>query len=85
MILQHTHTCTDWDQHTLRNGPALAPQANDNDSVTCIKCGNSMNKELKIMVNDSSSEVTHHHEDGAFVKGEAMHCLTSGHQDPIYV
>ncbi|XLR24395.1 hypothetical protein S83_052295, partial [Arachis hypogaea] len=107
MILQHTHTCTDWDQHTLRNGPALAPQANDNDTqytssekfgaffpsiplpifsaahcilfglvgVTCIKCGNSMNKELKIMVNDSSSEVTHHHEDGAFVKGEAMYLI----------
>ncbi|XLR19328.1 hypothetical protein HN51_066013 [Arachis hypogaea] len=97
-----------------------------------------MNKELKIMVNNSSSEVTYHHEDRAFVKREAKylifddlkvlqssprifvkelvqlgykdfnnlreiyqnvclkefmivsqiifkHCLTSGHQDPIYV
>ncbi|QHN77112.1 Nucleobase-ascorbate transporter [Arachis hypogaea] len=29
--------------------------------VTCIKCENPMDKELKIMVNDSSSEVTHRH------------------------
>ncbi|KAL1295203.1 uncharacterized protein [Arachis hypogaea] len=43
--------------------------------VTCIKCGNPMDKELKIMVNDSSSEVTHRHEDGAFVKGEAMYLI----------
>ncbi|XLR00176.1 hypothetical protein S83_066374 [Arachis hypogaea] len=34
-----------------------------------------MDKELKIMVNDSSSEVTHRHEDGAFVKGEAMYLI----------
>ncbi|KAL1368542.1 hypothetical protein AAHE18_02G129000 [Arachis hypogaea] len=43
--------------------------------VTCIKCGNPMDKEPKIMVNDSSSEVTHRREDGVFVKGEAMYLI----------
>ncbi|KAL1330909.1 hypothetical protein HN51_048153 [Arachis hypogaea] len=43
--------------------------------VTCIKCGNPMDKKPKIMVNDSSSEVTHRHEDGVFIKGEAMYLI----------